>query len=384
MTTDTGGSRSLLCAMSGAAWQVLQSQAPDGQWMSLGTIALERGLARLQEPPATPETRLPWPTTALRFRGILAPVALRANVELLAQLHFQGNRAQAAGWLLGRGLGLHYDVPRTAKLPIPVVHRHAPLPQRRSDLGYRGARKERGLEQVPEGVYVPTGLELRAKREALHVTQRTAARHAGISRGLLSEIEAGRRTAEVSRWKFAVGLDAAEQEARDGPPPAVPTPNVPDGATLRAERRALGAYQWQIAALMGVTRSFVSDLESGHATSAIRRLRYADALRQFGAESSREQRQRAVQQALRQAEQAAAIQRAAENVELPDWPELRVRRLALGVRQRVLAGRLGYSRRQTLGKLEAKHLQAPEARARAAAILAEIALQRQQKEPDNA
>ena len=58
---------------------------------------------------------------------------------------------------------------------------------------------------------VPTGAQIAARRYERNLSQRDLAAAAGVSRGLVAEIERGRRTHWVSRWRLAekLGMMAA-------------------------------------------------------------------------------------------------------------------------------------------------------------------------------
>lgn len=59
----------------------------------------------------------------------------------------------------------------------------------------------------------PTGDELRAMRQAVRMTQSELARRAGFSRGLVAEVERGRRLSVRTRRRLAEALQTRDRAA---------------------------------------------------------------------------------------------------------------------------------------------------------------------------
>lgn len=118
---------------------------------------------------------------------------------------------------------------RTAPLPA------APTTAQRASAFLRGAL-ERGAATIRGGrptapvrqddAAAPTGEAIKARREALGLSQRDLAALAGRARGLLAEVEKGTRNAVESRKKFGDAL--ALREANRAPQPA-DAPPLPRG-----------------------------------------------------------------------------------------------------------------------------------------------------------
>ena len=81
-----------------------------------------------------------------------------------------------------------------------------------------GALSPHSTVPVPDDPAAPTGPELRAMRERAGLSQRDLEVRAGVSRGLIADVERGRRTYSPSRRRMADALRAAlaEQEREQG------------------------------------------------------------------------------------------------------------------------------------------------------------------------
>jgi DNA-binding XRE family transcriptional regulator len=102
-------------------------------------------------------------------------------------------------------------------LGTPFVRTTA-LPQRKvTARGFLSALRYRPTPAaVPVGPPAPTAEELRERRDALGIGQRELAAAVGISRGLLSELESGRRTAHAAA-RVRIGRTLARLEAGKRP-----------------------------------------------------------------------------------------------------------------------------------------------------------------------
>ena len=81
-----------------------------------------------------------------------------------------------------------------------------------------GALSPHSTVPVPDDPAAPTGPELRAMRQRAGLSQRDLEVRAGVSRGLIADVERGRRTYSPSRRRMADALRAAlaEQEREQG------------------------------------------------------------------------------------------------------------------------------------------------------------------------
>jgi DNA-binding transcriptional regulator YiaG len=110
--------------------------------------------------------------------------------------------------------------------------RTTPRPERRvTARGFLAALRTRPTTQrggrpatLTEAPGAPTGEDIRQRREACGLSQRDLAALAGLSRGLLSEIEKGTRDASASRRTFWEALERFEQARPATPVDAPPVP----------------------------------------------------------------------------------------------------------------------------------------------------------------
>ena len=120
------------------------------------------------------------------------------------------------------GLPLGTPFVRTTPPPAPRVTARGFLAALR-----RGTTTQRGGKPpAADDAAAPTGEDIKRRREAAGLGQRELAAMAGLSRGLLSEIEGGTRNAPESRRTFGNALTrfeagrAAQPVERDGLPRA--------------------------------------------------------------------------------------------------------------------------------------------------------------------
>ncbi len=83
----------------------------------------------------------------------------------------------------------------------------------------RGASRSRGEWTLPDGDWTApdgavTGESLRSRREALGISQAAVAHAAHCSRGLVAEVERGRRRSAMTLSHLSQVLDKLEQQAR--------------------------------------------------------------------------------------------------------------------------------------------------------------------------
>ena len=118
------------------------------------------------------------------------------------------------------GLPLGTPFVRTTPPPAPRVTARGFLAALR-----RGTTTQRGGKApAADDATVPTGEELRRRREAAGLGQRDLAAMAGVSRGLLSEIETGGRNAPDGRRKIGAALARFEGGKAAAPVDAPPVP----------------------------------------------------------------------------------------------------------------------------------------------------------------
>jgi len=171
--------------------------------------ALESGLA-LPLPEVAPGG---W-RFARRPLALPVPAAAYTAVLRLAQQHFDNDPREAAGWLIARGLGMALPLPtadelaglpalravavsESARAPhAPPIARFVVPPRRRPEL----------RAPLPADDSAPSGEELRSRREAIGISQRDLAAASGLSRGLVAEVERGRRRHVLTRLKLAETL----------------------------------------------------------------------------------------------------------------------------------------------------------------------------------
>ena len=160
------------------------------------------------------------------------PLAVSVSQPLIGAVakvaldQFGGDTRAAAGWLLARGVGIPMALPgaHPAKpiLKAPPEPKAAPAQQPASPLvrlpgagptslptaepqPAKQPRQPRARPQTSGTAEVdaPTGPELRASREELGISQRDLAVAAGLSRGLVAEVERGRRANALTRLRLA-------------------------------------------------------------------------------------------------------------------------------------------------------------------------------------
>lgn len=203
---SSGLRRVITCRVPSPAYDRLRSgEVP---LLEAAGAALESGLS------------LPLPETApgaWRFgrRPLALPVSMAAyqTIEKLAADAFNGDIRDAAGWLIARGVGMALPLPDGASTPVTlsespeaVVERPAvqPAPQARFVLPPR--RRPETRAPLPPDDSAPNGDELRKRREEIGISQRDLAAASGLSRGLVAEIERGRRRHVLTRLRLSETL----------------------------------------------------------------------------------------------------------------------------------------------------------------------------------
>lgn len=203
--------RVITCRVPGPAYDRLRNaEAP---LLEAAATALETGLT-LPRPEraagAWRYTRRPLavPVTAASFEAIAA----------LAADAFDGDMRDAAGWLIARGIGMAIPLPATDDLTGNVPDRAAastsqvvapPPPAARFVVPPRRRPEQRA--PLPPDDSAPNGDELRQRREAVGISQRDLAAASGLSRGLVAEVERGRRRHVLTRLRISETLASLER-----------------------------------------------------------------------------------------------------------------------------------------------------------------------------
>lgn len=151
--------------------------------------------------------------------AVSVPCKVYAEINNLALEHFDGDDRDAAGWLIARGLGWILPLPAPHELrrvvaapqgkpsesepPAVTMYRFEPR-------GLYALRKSR--EPLPPDDSAPSGEELAKRRALLGISQRRLAEKAGLLRGLVAEVERGRRRHVLTRLRMSMALSELEQE----------------------------------------------------------------------------------------------------------------------------------------------------------------------------
>jgi DNA-binding XRE family transcriptional regulator len=174
--------------------------------------ALQTGLAL-----AVPEVAPGGWRFARRPLALPVPSADYTAVLRLAQEHFDSDPREAAGWLIARGMGMALPLPTKEELAgLPALRQAAsapaqPLPAPRFVVPPR--RRPEPRAPLPADDSAPNGDELRSRREAVGISQRDLAAASGLSRGLVAEVERGRRRHVLTRLKLAETLASIAKQS---------------------------------------------------------------------------------------------------------------------------------------------------------------------------
>ena len=142
----------------------------------------------------------------------------RESVAWLARAAFNGDERAAVGWLLARGVGIRMGLPAAeggsararaargsrgmAGMPGAATTGLLKLRRPAGPITATPSPKRRRASTAAAEVDAPNGEELRQMREALGIAQRELAAHAGLSRGLVAEVERGRRANGLTRLRL--------------------------------------------------------------------------------------------------------------------------------------------------------------------------------------
>lgn len=200
--------RVLTCRIPAPAYDRLR--AGEAPITEAAVMALETGLALPR-----PETAAGGWRFARRPLAVAVPGQDYAGVMALAHDAFNDDPRDAAGWLIARGLGMSLPLPTADELagaPVPV---QVSLPERLPAAAPRFVLPPRRRPEVraplPADDSAPSGDELRQRREALGISQRDLAAASGLSRGLVAEVERGRRRHVLTRMRLAETLASLER-----------------------------------------------------------------------------------------------------------------------------------------------------------------------------
>jgi DNA-binding XRE family transcriptional regulator len=198
--------RVITCRVPSPAYDRLRSG--ESSLLEAAANALETGLALPRPEPAPGGWRF-------ARRPLAVPVSGDAfeAIQQLAAEAFNGDTREAAGWLIARGMGMALPLPTADELSGVFQDRPAAAtlrqsvqtpPQARFVLPPR--RRPETRAPLPPDDSAPNGDELRQRREEVGISQRDLAAASGLSRGLVAEIERGRRRHVLTRLRLAETL----------------------------------------------------------------------------------------------------------------------------------------------------------------------------------
>ena len=206
----SGLRRVITCRVPAPAYDRLRSG--DAPLLEAAASALETGLT-LPRPEVAPG--------AYRFqrRPLAVPVTAAAldAITDLAKTSFNNDVRDAAGWLIARGLGMALPLPTAEELagtyqPRPAqTAREKPLATTQTRFTVPPRRRPEARAPLPPDDSAPNGEELRARREAIGISQRDLAAASGLSRGLVAEVERGRRRHVLTRLRISETLASLER-----------------------------------------------------------------------------------------------------------------------------------------------------------------------------
>ncbi len=264
-TAPIGGVRRVLsCRVPAPAFERLR--VGDGTVIDRAVAALEAGFQQLDAGMALPVAGLGW-------RGFTRSVALTvtgdAYVRLreIAETAFNDDLRDASGWLIARGVGVAMTnpvpvrqvavapasaslgtgsapdtAPRAIRPPVaptvstPKVATETVSAESQTEVEVPAVevptvrliaavrRRSEPRAPLPPDDSAPDGDELRRRREIVAVSQRDLAAAAGLSRGLVAEVERGRRRHVLTRARIAETLDSLA--AKKGVSLAIAAPAV--------------------------------------------------------------------------------------------------------------------------------------------------------------
>lgn len=254
-TPPIGGiMRVLSCRVPAPAFERLR--IGDGSVIERAQSALDAGFQAI-------DAGMTLPLSSARWRGFTRPLALTVDGDTYLRLRdiagqsFDDDMRDAAGWLIARGVGVSVTnvapvrpvapvaaatptatptrpTPLRPLAPVPTASsavRPLPVPAASTATDNESTtpppppgpiRKERVIEAIraratpraalPPDDSAPDGDELRRRREAVGISQRDLAAASGLSRGLVAEVERGRRRHVMTRARIAETLASVAAE----------------------------------------------------------------------------------------------------------------------------------------------------------------------------
>ena len=246
--------RVLSCRVPAPAFERLR--IGDGSVIERAQSALDAGFQAI-------DAGMTLPLSSARWRGFTRPLALTVDGDTYLRLRdiagqsFDDDMRDAAGWLIARGVGVSVTnvapvrpvapvaaatptatptrpTPLRPLAPVPTASsavRPLPVPAASTATDNESTtpppppgpiRKERVIEAIraratpraalPPDDSAPDGDELRRRREAVGISQRDLAAASGLSRGLVAEVERGRRRHVMTRARIAETLASVAAE----------------------------------------------------------------------------------------------------------------------------------------------------------------------------
>lgn len=254
-TPPIGGiMRVLSCRVPAPAFERLKTG--EGSVIERAQSALDAGFQAI-------DAGMTLPLSSARWRGFTRPLALTVDGDTYLRLRdiasqsFDDDMRDAAGWLIARGVGVSVTnvsparpvaaVATTTATAAPTrptpIRPITPVPAASSAIDPvptptapsatetelttpppppGPVRKERVIEAIraratpraalPPDDSAPDGDELRRRREAVGISQRDLAAASGLSRGLVAEVERGRRRHVMTRARIAETLASVAAE----------------------------------------------------------------------------------------------------------------------------------------------------------------------------
>ena len=152
-------------------------------------------------------------------RPLAVPVTAPSfdSITNLAKEAFNNDLREAAGWLIARGMGMALPLPTAEELagnfqPRPTAtQRQAVAPPAQARFVVPPRRRPEARAPLPPDDSAPSGEELRARRDAIGISQRDLAAASGLSRGLVAEVERGRRRHVLTRLRISETLASLER-----------------------------------------------------------------------------------------------------------------------------------------------------------------------------
>ncbi|HXI19096.1 MAG TPA: helix-turn-helix domain-containing protein [Chloroflexota bacterium] len=207
----SGLRRVITCRVPAPAYDRLR--ASETPLLEAAAVALETGLTLIRPDRSAGGWRF-------NRRPLAVPVtgdSFTAITEL-ANDAFNGDMREAAGWLIARGVGMAIPLPTVDELAGITHEKEAEPAPRLTTQGVAAGRfvapPRRRPEQrapLPPDDSAPNGDELRKRRDAIGISQRDLAAASGLSRGLVAEVERGRRRHVLTRLRISETLASLER-----------------------------------------------------------------------------------------------------------------------------------------------------------------------------